>query len=78
MVPNFVGTGTLHEREASAYLAHHYDGLLLPGIPRRICVADAHIAGRPVVVCEPTSAAAVAFQELAEEVMRRAKAPVTV
>jgi chromosome partitioning protein len=75
LVPTFVGTRTLHERETAAHLAEHYDKLLLPGIPRRVAVADAHIAGQPVVIGEPTSAAAVKFRELAEVVKQRAKAP---
>jgi chromosome partitioning protein len=78
VVPTFVGTRTLHERETAAHLVDHYGNLLLPGIPRRIAVADSHIAGQPVVVSDPTSVAAVAFREVAEEVMLRAAASVTV
>jgi chromosome partitioning protein len=78
IVPTLVGTRTLHEREALAHLVAHYGELLLPAVPRRIAVADAHIAGRPLVVADPDHAASRAFAELAGEVIRRAAAPLTV
>ena len=78
VVPTFVGTRTLHERETAAHLVDHYGEVLLPGIPRRITVADSHMAGQPVIVRDPASVAAAAFRELAEEVMRRVAASVTV
>jgi chromosome partitioning protein len=73
-----VGTRTLHEREVLAHLDDRYGELLLPGIPRRIAVADAHITGRPIVAGDPAHLASVAFRDLAGEVMRRATAPLTV
>jgi chromosome partitioning protein len=78
IVPTLVGTRTLHEREVLAHLDDRYGELLLPGIPRRIAVADAHITGRPIVGGDPAHRASVAFRDLAGEVMRRATAPITV
>ncbi len=71
IVPNLTGSGTRHAREVSEELTAKYGGQLLPGIPQRVALKDAALAGQPINVYEPASAASVAFAELALEVMNR-------
>jgi len=73
IVPMFVGARTRHEAEVLAELRERHGELLLPGIPRRVIVQDAALAGEPVTVFAPYSEAAEAFVALAKEVRRRAK-----
>jgi chromosome partitioning protein len=75
IVPTMVGTRTLHEREVLELLHDRHGELLLPAIPRRVAVADAAVAGRPIVAHRPGSIASLAFHRLAEEVQRRVSTP---
>jgi chromosome partitioning protein len=73
IVPTFTGTRTRHEAEVLAELHERHRELLLPGIPRRVVVADAALAGEPVTLFAPYSEPAEAFAALAKEVRRRAE-----
>jgi chromosome partitioning protein len=74
ILPTLVSLRTKHEVEVLAELESTYPGLLLPPIPRRVAVADAALAGQPVIEYAPNSAATDAFVILAKEVIDRAEA----
>jgi chromosome partitioning protein len=74
IVPTLTSARTRHEAEVIAELESTYPGLLLPPIPRRVAVADAALAGLPVIDFAPNSAATDAFVVLAKEVIDRAEA----
>jgi chromosome partitioning protein len=74
IVPTLTGARTRHENEVLAELAAQHGGLLLPPVPRRVVVADAALAGEPVVAFAPYSEPAEVFATLAKEVRHRAEA----
>lgn len=75
IVPTFAkGPQTRHAREVAGALLEDHPELALPGIPRRVGFADAALAGKPITTYAPSSDAAAAFKDLAEEVSRRATA----
>lgn len=75
IVPVLVSRRSRHEREVLDALATDYPGQVLTEIPRRVVLQDAQIAGQPVSAYAPTSDAAHAFTQLAEEVLARAETP---
>lgn len=68
IVPNRVEGRTRHEADVLAELHADHEGRLLVEIPRRVVLRDAAVAGVPVSVYAPSSAAAAAFARLAQEV----------
>lgn len=77
VVPTFVSGpggrgGTRHAREVMEALRESYGDRLFTGIPRRIALQDAALAGRPIAHHQPTSDATAAFDQLATEVSARA------
>lgn len=72
VVPVLVSRRSRHEREVLEALAADYPGQVLTEIPRRVVLQDAQLAGQPVTTYAPTSDAAAAFRQLAEEVLTRA------
>jgi len=68
IVPNRVEGRTRHESDVLDELRARHAGELLVEVPRRVVLQDAAIAGQPVSVYAPTSAAAEAFARLAQEV----------
>jgi chromosome partitioning protein len=74
IVPTMSHRTTRHAAEVLDRLAADYPQLLLPAIPRRVAVQEAALAGRPLADYAPSSDAARAFADLAQEVLRRANA----
>jgi chromosome partitioning protein len=74
IVPTLTGARTRHEAEVLAELQARHGDLLLPAVPRRVVVADAALAGEPVVTFAPYSEPAEVFAALAKEVRHRAQA----
>lgn len=77
VVPTFVTGGngagrTCHSREVLEALRESYGDRLFPGIPRRVSLQDAALAGRPIALHQPRGDAADAFAQLATEVIARA------
>ena len=72
IVPNQVDLRTRHAVEAAELLAERYGPWVLPGVPARVAVRDAGVAGLPLAVYDPPGDAAVAVAALAQEVHRRA------
>lgn len=72
LVPTLVSRTSRHSREVLDALAEGYPELVLPAIPRRVAIQDAQIAGLPVTIYAPASDGALAFHNLAQEVLRRA------
>jgi chromosome partitioning protein len=72
IVPNQVDLRTRHALEAAELLTERYGSWVLPGIPARVSVKDAGVAGLPLVVYDPAGAASLAIADLAREVYRRA------
>ncbi len=68
IVPNRVEGRTRHEADVLGELRTHYASQLLVEVPRRVALQDAGVAGVPVCTYAPGSAAAVAFDRLAQEV----------
>jgi chromosome partitioning protein len=72
IVPTFSSDGTRHAKEVSDALVEDYRELVLPGIPRRVALRDAALAGRPINAYQPSSDSAAAFAALGQEVLSRA------
>jgi chromosome partitioning protein len=70
IVPTMVTRQSRHEREVLDALTEDYPGKVLTEIPRRVALADAQVAGEPITDFAPTSDAAQAFAQLAQEVQR--------
>ena len=58
-------------RDTEDQLSEAFDSLLMPAIPRRVAIGEAHAAGMDIFAYQPGSDSAAAFQQLVEEVMRR-------
>lgn len=69
IVPTMVTTRSRHAREALASMSADYADLVLPGIPQRVAVQDAALAGQPVQSFAPTSDATEAFRILTERII---------
>jgi chromosome partitioning protein len=66
---------TLHQDDAAGLLAEQYGRWVLPGVPARVAVRQAGVAGLPISVFDPRGEATAAITALAQEVYRRATAP---
>ncbi|MCB0017240.1 MAG: ParA family protein [Anaerolineales bacterium] len=52
-------------------LAHSFGNLLLPAIPRRVAIGEAHAAGQDIYAFDPRSDGAKAYAKLVKEVLKR-------
>jgi len=66
---------TNHSNEAVEQLRKQYGRLVFKAeIPRTVRMADAATSGKPIIQFAPTSPAALAYEDLAKEVLSRGKA----
>ncbi|KJE19728.1 ATPase involved in chromosome partitioning [Frankia torreyi] len=75
IVPNSVDLRTLHQRDAYGRLRELYEPWILPGLPARVSVKEAGLAGLPISLYDPHGDITVAVTALAQEVARRALVP---
>ena len=74
ILPTMLDTRLLHAREALELLERNFGDLVFrTRVRKTVRLAEAPVAGKSVMAYDPTGAAAVAYRELAEEVMRDAE-----
>ncbi len=74
IVPTMTSGRTRHEQDVLEELERAWPGQVLAGVPRRVAVQDAALAGVPVSVYDPRCVVGTVFDELTEEVLQRAEA----
>ena len=62
---------TIEARDTRDGLAKRYGSLLLPPIPRRVSISEAHISGLDIFGYDPSSGGAKAHDKMVREVMGR-------
>ena len=62
---------TVLARETRERLVQSFGDAVLPGIPRRVVIGEAHAAGKDIFGYEPNGEMAQAFTEVIQEVMAR-------
>jgi chromosome partitioning protein len=70
IVPTLVDH-TVLARDTKSELAESFGNDLLPSIPRRVAVGEAHAAGQDIYAYEPDGDAAKAYTRLIEEILYR-------
>lgn len=70
VVPTLVDRTAL-ARDTQEELAAAFGHILLPSIPRRVAIGEAHAAGMDIFSFDGRNDGALAYQELLEEVIRR-------
>jgi len=71
IVPTMVGRAR-HHQQVLERLQADQPQLLLPPVPRRVALADATIAGEPILTYSPSGDAAQAYSAVTQEVLSRA------
>lgn len=69
ILPTMVSGRTMHEREALDAIMASYPELILPGIPRRVALQEAAVAGQPIGLYSPRSDATKAYNTITEELL---------
>jgi chromosome partitioning protein len=73
IVPTMMNRQTRHAREVVEIIQEDYGDRVLSEVPRRVAVQDAALSGLPIREYAPGSDAAVAFAQLAKEVIALAQ-----
>jgi len=74
ILPTMLDTRLLHAREALELLERNFGDLVFrTRVRKTVRLAEAPVAGKSVMAYDPTGAAAGAYRELAEEVLRDAE-----
>ena len=70
IVPTMVDH-TVLSRDTKSELEESFGDILLPAIPRRVAIGEAHAAGQDIYAYEPGGDGARAYTELIREIQRR-------